>query len=111
VANVVQANLLAAVADEAQAVNQVYNVAVGGRTTLNQLFELIRGMLLSRCSHLSNYKPEFRDFRAGDVRHSHADISKALHLLGYVPSRTIEQGMVEALDWYRQDAAACASLR
>ena len=109
VANVVQANLLAAAVEAAPAVNQVYNIAVGGRTTLNQLFELIRGMLLSRCSHLSDYKPEFRDFRAGDVRHSHADISKARTRLGYVPTHTIEQGLAEALDWYCQGTTACAS--
>lgn len=100
VANVVQANLLAALAEKPDAVNQVYNVAVGGRTTLKQLFELIRKMLLPRFSKLAEYEPEFRDFRPGDVRHSHADISKASRLLGYRPTHTVEQGLEEALKWY-----------
>lgn len=100
VANVVQANLLAALAENPDAANQVYNVAVGGRTTLKQLFELIRKMLLPRFSKLANYEPQFRDFRPGDVRHSHADISKACRLLGYRPTHTVEQGLEEALTWY-----------
>jgi UDP-N-acetylglucosamine 4-epimerase len=111
VTNVVQANLLAATVEEAQAVNQIYNVAVGGRTTLNQLFELIRQMLIPHHPHLSDYKPEHRNFRAGDVRHSHADITKARQLLGYSPTHAIEQGLVQTLDWYGQDAAARASLQ
>jgi UDP-N-acetylglucosamine 4-epimerase len=109
VANVVQGNLLAALVEDEQAVNQVYNIAVGGRTTLIQLFELIQRMLLPHCSHLSDYKPEFRDFRAGDVRHSHADISKAQNHLGYLPTHTIEPGMAEALDWYRQATTPASS--
>ena len=97
--NVIQANLLAALAEEA-AVNQVFNVAYGGRTTLNQLFELIRQRLSKTHPQLGNQKPSYVDFRPGDVRHSQADISKARRLLGYCPTHSVEQGLGEALDWY-----------
>jgi UDP-N-acetylglucosamine 4-epimerase len=100
IANAVQANLLAATAEHPDAVNQVYNVAVGERTTLNELFEAIRSALAPRFPHLSDFKPSYRDFRAGDVRHSLADISKARTLLGYAPSHRIGEGLVEAMDWY-----------
>lgn len=100
VANVIQANLLAVFAEKPDAINQVYNVAVGGRTTLKQLFEVIRKKLLPRFSRLADYEPQFRDFRPGDVQHSHADISKACRMLSYQPSHTVEQGLDEALNWY-----------
>jgi UDP-N-acetylglucosamine 4-epimerase len=100
VANVVQANLLAALAAEAAAINQVYNIAVGDRTTLNRLYQLLRTGLLPRFPHLANVNPEYQDFRAGDVRHSQADISKARRLLGYEPTHQIEDGLGETLDWY-----------
>ena len=76
VANVVQANLAAATTANPKAVNQVYNVAIGQRTTLNELFTMLRQRLLPRCPHLRDYKPIHREFRAGDVRHSLADISR-----------------------------------
>jgi len=101
VENVVQANLLAATAQNPQAVNQVYNVAVGGRTTLNQLFEFMKVQLEVNCRHLADFKPVYRDFRPGDVMHSQADIGKARSLLNYEPSYTVEQGLAEALEWYR----------
>jgi UDP-N-acetylglucosamine/UDP-N-acetylgalactosamine 4-epimerase len=100
VANAVQANLLAATTENQAAVNQVYNVAIGERTTLNQLFEMLRLCLLPRFPQLTGFKPLYREFRAGDVRHSHADISKARKLLGYEPSHRIDKGLDEALDWY-----------
>jgi len=100
VANAVQVNLLAATAAEYDATNQVYNIAVGDRTTLNELFEVIRSSLESKFPHLKGVKPSYRDFRAGDVRHSLADISKARTLLGYEPSHRIRQGLAEAIDWY-----------
>jgi UDP-N-acetylglucosamine 4-epimerase len=103
IANAVQANLLAATVDNEAATNQVYNVAVGERTTLNDLFEAIRSTLEPRFPHLKGFKPRYRDFRAGDVRHSLADISKARTLLGYVPSHRIKEGLVEAMDWYVGD--------
>lgn len=100
VANAVQANLLAATTADPAAVNQVYNVAVGQRTSLNELFEHLRAMLASRFKHLAAAKPIHRDFRAGDVRHSLADISKAHHLLGYVPTHVVGEGLAEAMEWY-----------
>ncbi len=101
--NVIQANLLAAVAQDSEAVNQVYNIAVGDRTTLNQLFEAIRSLLAPRFPHLADYRPVYRDFRPGDVRHSLADISKARARLGYAPTHRIGEGLAEAMDWYVQD--------
>ncbi|MBM4182251.1 MAG: Vi polysaccharide biosynthesis UDP-N-acetylglucosaminuronic acid C-4 epimerase TviC [Betaproteobacteria bacterium] len=103
IANTVQANLLAATAEHPDAANQVYNVAVGDRTTLNDLFEAIRATLEPRFPHLKGFKPIYRDFRAGDVRHSLADIGKARTLLGYAPSHRIREGLVEAMDWYVND--------
>jgi UDP-N-acetylglucosamine/UDP-N-acetylgalactosamine 4-epimerase len=100
VANAVQANLLAATTADTAAVNQVYNVAVGQRTSLNELFEHLRTMLAPRFAHLAGSSPVHRDFRAGDVRHSLADISKAHRLLGYEPTHTASKGLSEAMEWY-----------
>ena len=100
IANTIQANLLAAATDNPEAVNQVYNVAVGDRTTLNDLCGFLVRNLGVSYPHLTDYKPNYRDFRAGDVRHSLADISKAAKLLGYVPSHRIDQGLQESLAWY-----------
>ena len=100
IANAVQANLLAATVESEEATNQIYNIAVGDRTTLNELFEAMRAKLEPQFPHLKGYSPVYRDFRAGDVRHSLADISKARTLLGYEPSHRIRDGVVEAMDWY-----------
>jgi len=97
--NAVQANILAATAPEAAA-NQVYNVAVGERTSLNQLFKLIRTGLETQYPHLINLKAIHQDFRAGDIKHSQADISKAKNLLGYDPKYRINEGLDMALQWY-----------
>ena len=102
VANAVQANLLAATTDNCEAVNQVYNVAVDGRTSLNRLFELLRGSLAVETPGISELRPKYREFRPGDVRHSQADISKARRLLGYAPTHRIEQGIDAAMPWYIQ---------
>lgn len=99
VANAVQANLLAACATQDAACNQVYNVAVGDRTTLNQLFGLLRDNLADH-SVSPNTQPTYRDFRAGDVRHSQADVSKAVQLLGYQPTHRLAQGVEVAMPWY-----------
>ena len=85
VANVVQANLLAATTVEPAALNQVYNVAVGGRMSLNELCRTLRSLLRERHPGLTLPPPLHEDFRPGDVRHSQADIAKARRLLGYVP--------------------------
>ena len=96
--NVVQANILAALADEA-GLNQVYNVAYGGRTTLNQLFLYLANAL--REQGVEYDRPaRYGDFRAGDVRHSQADIGKAAGLLGYAPRYDIQAGLKEAMPWY-----------
>ncbi|GFE58645.1 SDR family oxidoreductase [Geobacter sp. AOG1] len=100
VQNAVQANLLAATVDNAEAVNQVYNVAVNARTSLVELFNLLRDGLAERRPALKECQPVFRDFRAGDVLHSQADIGKAGRLLGYAPTHTIGRGLDEALGWY-----------
>lgn len=101
--NAVQANLLAATVTDTNALNLVYNVAVGDRTTLNELFEAIRAELADRFPHLREAKPTYRDFRPGDVRHSLADISRARDLLGYQPTHRIGEGLAEAMDWYVSD--------
>ena len=101
--NAIQANLLAATTQNPQAVDQVYNVAVGERTNLNQLYEMIRSLLLKEFPQLEEVNPIYREFRPGDVRHSLADISKARDLLGYAPSHTLETGLKEAMDWYLAD--------
>jgi UDP-N-acetylglucosamine 4-epimerase len=103
VQNVVQANLLAATSGNAAAINQVYNVAVNARTDLNQLFTLLRDGLAADHPELLGVQPVYRDFRAGDVLHSQADIGKARTLLGYEPTHTIGQGLAEALGWYVKD--------
>lgn len=101
--NVRQMNLLAATSENADAANQVYNVAIGDRTDLNELFALLRDGLVARHPALRDIQPVYRDFRAGDVLHSQANISKACQLLGYVPTHTIRQGLKEALRWYEQN--------
>ena len=98
VANAVQANLRAARACSAGEA-QVFNVAVGDRTTLNQLFALLRDTLATHQVHYAR-DPHYRDFRAGDVRHSLADISLAMEKLGYRPSHVIASGITAAVPWY-----------
>lgn len=100
VENAIQINLLAATSDNPEAVNQVYNVALGDRTTLNQLYDNLRVNLAEQFAHLAKAKPIYRDFRAGDVRHSLADISKAEGLLGYAPQYRLGKGLEEAMPWY-----------
>jgi UDP-N-acetylglucosamine 4-epimerase len=96
--NVVQMNILAATAGE-EAKDEVYNVAVGDRTTLNDLFSSIKEALISNGIDVK-IKPTYRDFRVGDVRHSQADISKAKQGLGYQPEFVIAQGIDKAMPWY-----------
>ena len=109
IANAVQANLLAAtvepvIASEARqfmnpALNQVYNVAMGDRTTLNELFALLRVNLAAN-GVSADTQPVYRDFRAGDVRHSQADIGKAQRLLSYAPSHRLAAGIAQTMPWY-----------
>jgi UDP-N-acetylglucosamine/UDP-N-acetylgalactosamine 4-epimerase len=96
VANAVQANECALFTQNAEAVNQVYNIAFGERTTLNEVFEMIKGVAGS------DLAPKYGPERAGDVRHSLADISKAKELLGYNPSYSVREGLNLAVKWYRE---------
>jgi UDP-N-acetylglucosamine 4-epimerase len=98
--NAIQANLLAATSDTPEALNQIYNVAVGERTTLNELFELERELLGRHFPWVESSRPQYGEFREGDVRHSQADISKAQKLLGYAPNHRVRDGLVKAMDWY-----------
>ena len=100
IANAVQANLLAATTCDKNAGNQVYNVAIGDRTSLNQLYFYLRDNLATWFSHLRDVQPVYRDFRKGDVQHSQADISKAKDLLNFQPTHRINEGLKEAMDWY-----------
>ncbi|OGT16727.1 MAG: Vi polysaccharide biosynthesis protein VipB/TviC [Gallionellales bacterium RIFCSPHIGHO2_02_FULL_57_16] len=117
--NVCQINLLAAtintlsplqhagegLGERVEPTNQVYNVAVGDRTTLNQLYEQLHLNMLPSYPHLQGAKPIYRDFRAGDVRHSLADISKVATRLGYQPTHRIGEGLKIAMEWYVQHHA------
>lgn len=96
--NTMQANILAATANE-EARNQVYNVAVGDRTTLNDLFNAIKAALNENGVTYAK-EPVYREFRAGDVRHSQADVSKIKNLLGYAPKFVITQGIESAMPGY-----------
>jgi UDP-N-acetylglucosamine 4-epimerase len=121
ISNVIQANLLAATAmaidignppismatekseltpPKPSIINEVYNVAVGEQTSLNDLYYQLKNILLPLYPHLQDSKPQYRDFRVGDVRHSLADISKATVRLGYIPTQRINQGLVQAMPWY-----------
>jgi UDP-N-acetylglucosamine 4-epimerase len=98
--NVIQANLLSGTTDNPQAVGQVYNVAVGDSTTLNQLYKALGDMLTGHDPRFSHDPPVYRDFRPGDVRFSRADISKAERLLGYRPTHQVREGLEKAISWY-----------
>lgn len=96
--NAVQANLLAATAEDSTK-NEVYNVAVGDRTTLNDLFAALKSALADN-GVVYGKAPVYRDFRPGDVRHSQADIGKAVRKLGYAPEFRIVEGIAKAMPWY-----------
>ena len=98
--NVTQANLLSALVENDESINQVYNVALNEKTSLNQLYEMILSLLVEKFPHLSEHRPEYVDFRKGDVRHSQADISKASRLLGFEPTHPIGDGLKHAMAWY-----------
>jgi UDP-N-acetylglucosamine 4-epimerase len=106
VGNAVQANMLAALIDDPQAPNRVYNVAVGERTSLQRLFEILRSLVGADRPSLHIADPLHRPFREGDVRHSLADITAARRLLGYEPTHTLAEGLREALPWYLKQFGA-----
>ena len=101
VGNVVQANILAAITASPKATNQIYNIGAGSETSLETLFEVLESRLLQNCPTLKRRRrPRYCDFRAGDIRHSRASISKAEKLLGYRPSLRFEEGLAKTIDWY-----------
>ncbi len=121
--NVIQINLLAATIGttppllqagegrgEGGAINQIYNVAMGDRTTLNELFALLRDNLADHGVSATT-QPVYRDFRAGDVRHSQADIGKAQRLLGYAPTHRLVKGIAQAMPWYVSNYLTLVSIR
>lgn len=101
--NVVQANILAGTTTNPQSFAKAYNTAAGGRETLNNLFEAIRQELQAKIPELKIKDAIYRDFRAGDIRHSNANINKAKELLGYEPTHTLELGLKESIEWYIND--------
>jgi len=100
ITNVVQANILAATTTNSNAISQIYNVALGDRTTLNELFGLICGSVASSSPKLAETKPVYRKFRDGDVRHSHANIDKIRSCLGYEPTHRVVDGLSEVTAYY-----------
>ncbi len=98
--NAIQMNILAGTVGESSALNRVYNVALDARTTLNELFSLLRNRLESDFEYLRNAKPIYREFREGDILHSQADISQAVRLTGYAPTHNVSQGLDETLRWH-----------
>jgi UDP-N-acetylglucosamine 4-epimerase len=111
VANVVQANLLAATTASAAALGQVFNVAFGDRTTLNELFTLIRAEVARFRPEAARARPAYQAFRPGDVRHSLADVARARGLLGYEPTHSVREGLAEAAAWYARAAGAAPAAR
>ena len=98
--NAVQMNLLAATSEDEISTDQIYNVALNDRTSLNKLYQMIEEGIVRRTEGLEKQNPIYRDFRPGDVVHSQANISKAKDLLGYDPKYRISDGMEEVIDWY-----------
>ncbi|HXJ09826.1 MAG TPA: SDR family oxidoreductase [Burkholderiales bacterium] len=109
--NVVQANLLSALVEDPAAVNQAYNVAIGGETTLNELFEKVRALLGRRLPHLRAVRAVHREVRKGDVAFTRADISKARRLLGYEPEVSVAEGLARTVDWYAEQLDATEERR
>lgn len=98
--NVIQMNLLAGTTENKKAFGEAFNVAIGGQTTLNELYVLIQNELKKRVEMESDKKAIYRDFRDGDIRHSNANISKAIEIVGYKPTHIIKEGMQLAIEWY-----------
>jgi UDP-N-acetylglucosamine/UDP-N-acetylgalactosamine 4-epimerase len=107
--NVVQANVLAATVDRPEALGQVYNVAVGARMSLNELYRVLGALIAGRHPGLEIPAPIHDEFRIGDVAHSEADISKAMRLLGYRPGRDAKSGLADALPWYELHSSPTVS--
>ncbi|MDB4870327.1 MAG: NAD-dependent epimerase/dehydratase [Gemmatimonadales bacterium] len=108
VANVVQANLLAATVEDVNATGQAYNIACSESVSLNQLFQMMRDRLALTDPHFSHARPQYDAFRPGDIRFSCASIEKARRMLSFSPTHDVAQGLGEALDWYVEKARASA---
>ena len=93
-------NILAAKTKDDNATNQIYNVALNDITSLNSLYRMIEEKLIQKVEGLEKKKPIYRDFRAGDVRYSQANIDKSKELLGYKPNYRVSEGMNETIQWY-----------
>ena len=98
--NVIQMNILCILTDNKNALNQIFNTAVGERTNLNQLVSLLKNYLIKYDSKISNIRVNYGDFREGDIPHSLASIDKAKKLLGYNPTHNISKGLDECINWY-----------
>lgn len=98
--NVIQANILSATSKNPKANGEVYNIAVGERTSLIEMYKFISKNIQSNLPSMKIEQPKFGNFRPGDVRHSLADITKAKNLLGYKPTHNVEQGIKETVSWY-----------
>jgi UDP-N-acetylglucosamine 4-epimerase len=101
--NVIRANHLAALTANTEAVNQVFNVAHGERTSLNELFRMIRRIAGEYDSSILAIEPVYGPVRNGDIPHSLASVEKAGRLLGYAPVMNVEQGLEEAVRWFREN--------
>jgi len=101
--NVIQINILAAISPNISSETQIFNVAFGQQISLNDLFFNLKKTLSSSFSHVNKIEPIYRDFRAGDVKHSLADIKKARKILDYNPLYDFEKGIVKTIDWYLKD--------
>jgi len=101
--NVIQANHLAAIVKDEAAINQVYNVAHGERTSLNQLFTLIRESAGKYDKEILTIEPGYGQERSGDIPHSQASIEKAKQLLGYSPSHNVKEGLDQAVEWFMKN--------
>jgi UDP-N-acetylglucosamine/UDP-N-acetylgalactosamine 4-epimerase len=109
--NVVQANLLSATVEDPAALNQAYNVALGGETHLNELFEMIRALVARRMPSQRSARPVYREVRKGDLPYTRADIGKSSRLLGFSPKVSVMQGLERTVDWYAEELEAKAGER
>ena len=102
--NVIQANILAALTTEEKSLNQIYNIALNDQTTLLDLYKVIASAITEIDSTIKIPDPVYKDFRAGDVMHSRADITKAIELLKYKPTHRVNEGIKETVTWYMKDS-------
>ena len=100
IANVIQSNILAGTTTNKEAFGEVFNAGIGGRLTLNELYNAINRELEENLENFTKKEPIYRDFRAGDIRHSNANIDKLKNAVGYEPTHDIDKGLKESIKWY-----------